>query len=114
MTKDNIDGFNNWLKVSGYDEKTCLKHKEYFIPLYNAYMAGMNHQQNKIDKLQEKLKLKTQNEIDASVNADCLDGCRIKLQAAEEKIKELEKDLKDSIHQFEQLVIENEKLKGEK
>lgn len=61
---------------------------------------------------EEKLKLKTQNEIDASVNADCLAGGRVKLKAAEDKIQELEKDLKDSIYQFEQLVVKYEKLQA--
>jgi ABC-type enterochelin transport system substrate-binding protein len=36
-----------------------------------------------------------------------------KRKAAEEKTKELEKDLRDSIHQFERLVIENENLEEE-
>ena len=41
----------------------------------------------KIQDLEERLKLKTTNEVNASVNADCLEGCRVKLKRAESKLK---------------------------
>ena len=46
----------------------------------------LNSQQKKIQDLEERLKLKTTNEVNASVNADCLEGCRVKLKRAEAKI----------------------------
>jgi len=48
----------------------------------------------KIQDLEERLKLKTTNEVNASVNADCLEGCRVKLKKAESKLKKAVETLK--------------------
>ena len=43
-----------------------------------------------IEKLEEKLKLKTMNEVQSSINADCLDGCRLILKKINGKLDKAE------------------------
>jgi len=43
-------------------------------------------------KLKEQLKLKTQNEVNASVNADCLDGCREQKKKLIEALEKIDRE----------------------
>jgi len=45
------------------------------------------------EKLKESLKLKTLNEVESSINKDCLDGCRVMLNRVSEEVIRLRKEV---------------------
>ncbi len=73
------------------------KHTVTLEEAFNITVGFLKDSQQEVAELKEELKLKTLNEVNASVNADCLDGCRIQ----REKLKAILKEACGNINAME-------------
>jgi hypothetical protein len=88
LTLDNQARYNGALETIKALEKKIDVLQTTLDGFKNTGMIGVSPYQflEKIQDLEESLKLKTTNEVNASVNADCLEGCRVKLKRAKSKL----------------------------
>jgi hypothetical protein len=96
LTLDNQARYNGALETIKALEKKIDVLQTTLDGFKNTGMIGVSPYQflEKIQDLEERLKLKTTNEVNASVNADCLEGCRVKLKRAESKLAKAVETLK--------------------